>query len=65
MLCDALSTALFIMGAERAELFWRTHQDLNFDMILITDKGEVLSTPGLDFKLTDNAEEYKLHILEI
>ena len=64
MLCDALSTALFIMGPERAELFWRSHRDLNFDMILITDKGEVISTPGLDFELTDTAEEYKLHILE-
>ena len=30
---DALSTALFVMGRERAEAYWRAHQD--FDFILL------------------------------
>ena len=43
--CDALSTALFIMGRERAAEFWREHRD--FEMALVTDGGELLLTPGL------------------
>lgn len=53
--CDALSTSLFIMGPEKAEQFWREHQD--FDMILVTDNKTVLITPGLEgrFELTENS----------
>ena len=43
--CDALSTALFIMGREKAAEFWREHRD--FEMALVTDEGELLLTPGL------------------
>ena len=46
-LCDALSTALFVMGAETAERFWREHQD--FEMVLITEDGEAIVTPGLSY----------------
>ncbi|MBR6258620.1 MAG: FAD:protein FMN transferase, partial [Oscillospiraceae bacterium] len=44
--CDALSTALFIMGEEKAESFWKERGD--FDMALITDDGRLILTPGLD-----------------
>ncbi len=47
-LCDALSTALFVMGAERAERFWRSRND--FDMVLITEDGETIVTPGLAYE---------------
>ena len=43
--CDALSTALFIMGVEKAIAFWREYRD--FEMALVTDGGELLLTPGL------------------
>ena len=43
--CDALSTALFVMGTEDAVAFWRGHRD--FDMILVTEDGTLLLTPGL------------------
>ena len=43
--CDALSTALFIMGWERAVEFWREHRD--FEMALVTGDGRLLLTPGL------------------
>ena len=43
--CDALSTALFIMGPEKAVQFWRDHPD--FDMALVTDSGTLLMTAGL------------------
>jgi thiamine biosynthesis lipoprotein len=42
---DALSTAVFVMGAEKAEAFWNTCGD--FDMVLVTEDGTVLATPGL------------------
>ena len=42
---DALSTALFVMGAERAAAFWRERQD--FDMALVGMDGHVWITEGL------------------
>jgi len=43
--CDALSTALFVMGTEKAIGFWREKGD--FGMILVTDDGRLLVTPDL------------------
>ncbi len=60
-LCDALSTALFVMGAEKAERFWRSYG--GFDMILITDEGETIVTPGLSYTPADSAA-YTLRTLE-
>lgn len=60
--CDALSTALFIMGPEKAADFWREHQD--FETILVTDQNEVLITPGLvdSFQLMEGSP-YKLSMI--
>lgn len=44
-LCDALSTALFVMGPEGARDYWRRHR--NFEMILVTEDGDVLVTEGM------------------
>ena len=52
-LCDALSTALFVMGAEQAERFWRNYQ--NFDMVLLTEDGEAIVTPDLSYTPQDGA----------
>lgn len=43
---DALSTALFVMGRERAEAYWRDHSD--FDFILLGEDGTVAITEGLE-----------------
>lgn len=43
--CDGLSTALFVMGAEKAFDFWRENRD--FELILVTDEREILYTEGL------------------
>lgn len=44
-ICDALSTALFVMGLEDAAEYWRNHQDEQaFDMILVSEKKEVYVT---------------------
>ena len=42
---DALSTSLFVMGAQRAEAFWRERG--GFEMILVTQAGEILVTEGI------------------
>lgn len=42
---DALSTALFVMGAARAAAFWRERQD--FEMVLVGMDGHVWITEGL------------------
>ena len=50
-MADAYSTALYVMGREAAQDFWR--QNGGFDMVLITKDGRVLYTPGLADKLTE------------
>lgn len=54
VLADALSTALFVMGREGAEDFWRARRD--FDFILIGEDGSVTVTPGMAerFTLSEN-----------
>ena len=60
--CDALSTALFIMGPKKAQDFWRQQGD--FQMILITDDHQVLITPDLEnrFSLT-NDQDYTRKVI--
>jgi len=45
-MCDAFSTALFVMGEALAIDFWR-NGGYAFDMVLVTDDGRVLVTGGL------------------
>lgn len=51
MLGDGLSTALYIMGLEKAAEFWRSHKT-QFDAILIDNDGNVYATAGLEGSLT-------------
>lgn len=50
-LADGLSTALYIMGLEGAESYWREHAD-EFEMILISDSGVIYVTEGLSAEVT-------------
>lgn len=43
---DALSTALFVVGKDKAIEYWRTYGD--FEMILITKDGKIHYTQGVD-----------------
>ncbi|WP_242972557.1 FAD:protein FMN transferase [Lachnoclostridium sp. An169] len=47
---DALSTALFVMGAEEAENYWRDNS--GFELIIITEEGKVLITEGVSDQFT-------------
>ena len=50
LMCDCLSTAVFVMGMEKACDYWRNNK--GFEMILINDSGEVYVTEGI-------AEDYQ------
>lgn len=45
-MCDALSTALFVMGEEKALEFWRGSGS-SFDLVLVTADDRVLVTSGI------------------
>lgn len=60
--CDALSTALFVMGQEQAISYWKEKQD--FDMVLITQDKQVLVTEGIaaQFTLQDDFSQTVLQM---
>lgn len=60
MLADGLSTSIYVMGLEEATAYWQLHSE-EFDMILMTDAGEVYVTESLEGSFTT---EYPLHIIE-
>ena len=50
LMCDALSTSLFVMGKERAINYWR--ENGGFDMVLVDSEGRVLVTGGISDSFT-------------
>lgn len=62
-LCDGLSTALFVLGPEKAEALWRARRD--FDFVLLLDGGAALVTEGLadSFSLIDGWSDHPLQVV--
>lgn len=63
-LCDALSTALFVMGVEQAESYWLQHQ--NFEMLMVSTDGEIIMTQGIaeSFSLNSYYDNMPVRIIE-
>lgn len=62
-MCDAFSTALFIMGEEQALAFRRHWDGTPFDLVLVTEDGRIVVTEGLaDHFTLDEAGGYTLEV---
>ena len=61
-MCDALSTALFVMGPERAAEFWQSHE--GFDFLLVLEDGSLVISDGLYERFTA-AEDYADAAVEV
>lgn len=63
-LCDALSTALFVMGLENAQDYWRQHR--NYEMILIMEDGDIYLTEGIrdSFSLNSEYRNMKIYVID-
>lgn len=61
ILCDAYSTALFVMGYEKACDFWRAQQ--NFEVIFVMDNGDIHITKGLEGNFT-TVDQKSVHVVQ-
>lgn len=63
-LSDALSTSLFVMGLDKATEYWQ--QRRNFDMLLITEGGEIYLTEGVAdaFTLNRDRSNVKVNVIK-
>lgn len=55
IMCDALSTALFVSGLDGAEEYWRS-SDEPFDMILVTDDQRIFISEGIEESFRNNCD---------
>ena len=61
-MADCLSTAMFVLGENKALNYWRTYG--GFDMILVTNDDRVVCTKGLIENFTPTNENYSLRYSE-
>jgi len=68
MVCDGLSTALFVMGRETAALYWdfmRADPNLAFEAIFIEEDGSIFVTEGLEdsFSLANGYSDREVTVI--
>lgn len=63
--CDALSTALFVMGEEKGAQFWKDYPELDFEAIFVSQDGTIAVTEGLEehFTLADGYQEREVTVI--
>lgn len=63
-LCDTLSTAVYVMGLEKAAEYWK--ENGGFEMLLVTDSNEIYLTEGIedDFSLNGSFSDVEIHVIE-
>ncbi len=63
--CDALSTALFVMGQKKAEEFYRDDTKYHFEYIMLTEDNTLYISSGLkeSFSLTDERSGYQIEYI--
>ena len=63
--CDALSTALFVMGEEKGAQFWKDHPELDFEAIFVSQDGIIAVTEGLEehFTLADGYQDREVTVI--
>ena len=65
LVCDGLSTALFVMGEEEGARFWRDHPELEVELVFVREDGSVSITSGLEasFALGEGFEDREGRVL--
>lgn len=65
LLCDGLSTALFVMSQAEGTEFWRAHPELGFDVIFIEEDGSISVTAGLEdaFSLAEGYTDREVTVI--
>lgn len=63
--CDALSTALYVMGEEQGACFWKDHPELDFEAVFVSQDGSIAVTAGLEesFALADGYESREVTVI--
>ena len=61
VLADALSTALFVMGPDKATTYWQTSNE-SFEMVLITEDNRILCSEGIADAFTP-ADQYTMEVI--